>query len=106
VSNYFNFIRNELPQGRKLSEGDFIAITLDNGKTVEGRLLSYNEYYLALEMYIGDTPLHESEDVQEFADGNAGFIIDFTVFPLKEISSFTKYRKLQTKKDKDGQEKT
>lgn len=103
--NYFSFIRFELPEDRRLQPGDFVAITLRSGKTVEGKALKFNEDYIALETFTGDESLYESKDVQEFADGNSGYVIDYTVFPIEEITSITKYFKLQTNK-KDGEKET
>lgn len=99
MKNYFSFIKFELPESRQLKVGDLVAITLGGGKTVEGKALEFNESFLALETFTGDKPMHESEDVQEFADGNSGYVIDYTVFPIEEITSLTKYFKLNPNKE-------
>lgn len=93
--NYFKFIQENIPENRKVSVGDFVSIAIPQSAPVEGKILSFNEYFVALETYTGGRDMAEMQNIRDFAKGNDGNVIDYTVIPVTDIKSFTKYTKLE-----------
>ena len=103
MKNYFNFISLCLPDECELKPGAFVAISMHGGRTVEGQVIAFNDEIIALETYTGGKPLNEMEDVRDFAEGNSGHVIHYTLLPMEEVTSFTKYKLLNMEKNKNGE---
>lgn len=94
-----NFL-NKLPEGKTLAEGDFVQLVLGGTQQdwpVQGRLISINENFLAVEKTADPESLEKQngEMFKSILDQYDGNVADFTIIPVARIVSITKFKKYE-----------
>jgi len=99
LKNFLKQASEETNLNLNLKKGDYIFLMVrESPAPIEGSFVYMDSNFILLKSFDSGDSNWFKEAENAFAENNAGYTIDFSVYKLKDISNITKYKKHAKKK--------